>query len=402
MADARVIIIGGGFAGIAAARKLSRRAGASVLLIDRRSESHFLPMLPDLIGRPIRPRNLMYPLASLRRPGRCEVVRDDVREVDTDRRIVRAAGRTETYDFLVIAAGSRTNFRGRDDLAAASLKLDEVEDGLAIREAMAPGRRDAYVVCGGGYTGVEIATNLWRAFRRRPSPPRIALVEYADGLCKALTAAGATPAAAGFQEYIQDNVASLGIEVILNATVDEAAEGRVRLSNGRTFDRAGLIWTAGVRTPDFVQAMDAEKAAQGRIVVDEFLRLDERTFVTGDCAAVVPNRSSGSTGESGGGSAGQPIRMSVQFGLSEGSRAAGNILRAASGRELRPFRPRDPGWVVPMANFRSCGVALGLSMRGRLPTLMHYVMCVLRSWGVRNRAGLLRDLLGPKPRSSAS
>ena len=86
----------------------------------------------------------------------------------------------------------------------------------------------------------------------------------------------------------------------------------------------------------------------------------------------------------------RPLRMSVQFAISEGELAAGNILRLARGRPGRAYRPFDPGYIVPMANNRSCGELLGATVTGRLPTFLHYLMCACRMPGPAKKIGLFR------------
>ena len=91
----------------------------------------------------------------------------------------------------------------------------------------------------------------------------------------------------------------------------------------------------------------------------------------------------------------QPLRMSVQFSLLGGRAAAGNVVRSILARPLKPFRPRDPGYLVPLGPGRAAGVVLGVPIKGRTPLALHYAMCILRSWGWRSRWDVLRGLLRP-------
>jgi NADH dehydrogenase len=113
--------------------------------------------------------------------------------------------------------------------------------------------------------------------------------------------------------------------------------------------------------------------------VDATLAATERVFAVGDAARFLRN--------------GTELRMSVQFALSEGRAAARNVWRAILGRPLRGFHPRDPGYVVPMANGRSCGEALGVPVTGHTATFLHYFMSAYRSATVRGALGVCTDAL---------
>jgi len=113
--------------------------------------------------------------------------------------------------------------------------------------------------------------------------------------------------------------------------------------------------------------------------VQEDLRVEPNVFAAGDAAAF-------SFG-------GRDLRMGVQFGISMGRAAAENILRLSREEPTRAFAPWNPGYLIPMAHGKACGVVLGKTLYGRLPLLLHYGMCIFRSLGMRNRAIVFRDLL---------
>lgn len=364
----RVVVIGGGFAGLAAAETL--RGKLDVLLIDSKPTHDFLPMLPDVIGERADPDLLVYDLADLCRRLGAGFRLDPVTSVDlTERRVVTGTGEAD-YDYLVIASGSRTTFYGQNAIRERARKLDDVADARTIADMVRKDDREAYVVVGGAYTGIEVATNLRAFFDKHPPDRRVVVCELQDRLVPALPER--------FQRYVTENVKRLGIELRLKDTVDEIDDGTVRLASGERIDHAAVIWSAGVRTPDFVQDLDVPKSKQGRLEVDRCLRLDDRAFAAGDSALFVH----------GGG----PLRMSIQFALSQGARAAKNILRIDKGKPPEPFRPHDPGYIIPMANNRSCGRILGINCYGRMPTLAHYMMCIARSRGMRRRLKMFADL----------
>ncbi|MFW6108071.1 MAG: NAD(P)/FAD-dependent oxidoreductase [bacterium] len=364
----RALIIGGGFAGLAAAEML--RGRADVLLLDCKPTHDFLPLLPDVIGERADPDLLTCELPAI--CGKLGVAfrNERVTSVRLDSQKVRTDRSEFDYDYLIIASGSRTTFYGQAEIRQRAYKVDDVADARALLDALRREPRATCVVVGGAYTGLEVATNLWAYFRRHGAERRVIVCELQDRLLPAIRRE--------FQRYAAENIERLGIDVRLETTVAEIDGDRVGLSSGDRVEGAVVIWAAGVEAADFVRALDVPKDKKGRLEVDRCLRLDGRAFAAGDSAYFAHGR--------------PPLRMSVQFALGQGARAARNILRLERGRPPKPFRPFDPGYVIPMANNRSCGRILGVNTYGRLPTLAHYFMCIVRSRGLRRRLAMIADL----------
>jgi len=143
------------------------------------------------------------------------------------------------------------------------------------------------------------------------------------------------------------------------------------------------VWTAGVRTSGFVEALNVRKA-RTRIPVDAKLNVRERgcrnLFFTGDSAHFTDRKTE------------KALRMAVMFSMGQGRVAAENILRDIQGRRPLEYHPVDLGYLVPMAHGKAPGKVLGLNVRGFPGYAMHYAMCVYRSYR-RNRPGIIKDLL---------
>lgn len=369
MADIHIVIIGAGFAGLTAAKRLARKGCGlgrplQITLIDRKRRSDFLPLLPDCIGRRIPEEYLSSPLG----PAAYQTLFEEVLSLDLKGKTVTTSGRTLSWDYLIIASGTETNFYGDNGFASRAYVLDSTEDAARINQAI---RRRDYgnaLVCGGGYTGIEVATNL----RRRLSPRcRVTIVERAASILG--------PLPSWMKEYVQDNLRRMDIGLRLETTITRIEGDEVCLENGEIFSDCLCIWAAGVKTSRFIETVEVPKNPQGRLAVDEYLRLREDAFAVGDAAAFVSGT--------------RPLRMAVQFSIKEAETAADNLLRLISGAPLRRFRPRDLGFIVPMANNLSCGKVFGIGVRGRLATCLHYLMCIYRCQGARNRLGVLRALL---------
>ena len=171
----------------------------------------------------------------------------------------------------------------------------------------------------------------------------------------------------------------MGVDILTGSQIEKIEGRKVYLSGNNVFDDAMVIWAAGVKTADFIQNLKVKKNPQGRIEVDEYLRLDENSFAIGD-AAYVKNKDIF-------------LRMAVQFSIAEGECAASNIIKSIKARPLDKYKPLDMGYIIPMANNRSCGNVLGLNVTGFLATALHFMMCLYRSWTWRNRFCIVKRLL---------
>ncbi len=371
-----IVIIGAGFAGLEAARVLSknraRLLGRRVIVIDAKKTFDFLPILPDVTGGRIRQESAVMELADHLERIHVNFEAGEVVRVDTDtREVFLKSGGILTFEFLIVACGSVTNFYGMDDIQRRSLKLDSAQDAVAIQNVIAtyPGKK--ILVIGGGYTGVEIASNLALLFRhKRVKKYSISIVEKGEDIL------GSLPQ--WMKDYCRVNLCGLHVNIHLECSLKEATDQRVKLSNGIEFEDYLLVWAAGVVTPAFVRELKFEKDRQGRLIVDEHMRFGEGCFAVGDAAAFKHK--------------GAALRMSVQFSIVEAGVAAKNVLRLIRGeKSLARYRPCDLGLLVPMANKKACGKVLFIKVSGFAAWVLHYVMCIYRSLSFRNRLGIFCD-----------
>ena len=372
----KIIIIGAGFAGLSAAKRLSKCSlSLEVTLFDRIEHPCFLPLIPDCIGRGINPELLASDIGRYFRQLKIKFIKEEVKTIYVMAKQVCTATATYLYDFLIVASGSQTNFFSNQDAQRYGFPLNSVTDVEKVIKALSENKFENIIICGGGYTGIETAANFWLYFKKKDLIKKILIVER---LPKIL---------GSFQDclrvYVEENLKKMQIEVLTNTTIENIQENKVTLSSGIVFANPMLIWVAGVRTADYIQKLEVDKNPQGRIVVDGYLRFNQYCFAAGDAAFFAEGNDF--------------LRMAVQFAIKQGQHAAKNIERSIKNIPLERFRPLDLGYIIPMANNKSCGRVFGLHIKGFFPTVLHFVMCVFRLPGFRNKTVIISSLIGNVP-----
>jgi len=372
MKRAKIIIIGGGFAGLEAAKVLTCfKKKTEVILIDRKKQFNFLPMLPDVMGRLIKPEFLIYSIEDLSKRFGFTFLNREVRRVNLEENQLWVSQESINYDYLIIACGSETNFYGNKYVERNAYKLDHTLDAKNILAFLEKDMFDIYIIAGGGYTGIEIATSLRAYFNKIKKEKRIVIVERAPSLLG--------PLPEWMKRYVAGNLNRLNIEILLNTTIDTIEGNVITTSKAHRFYKAVLIWSAGVKISIFIHSLDIEKSSGGRLKVDEYLRVRDNCFVIGDAANFIYKD--------------QPLRMAVQFSLAQGRCAAKNIINSINKGKLERYKPIDLGYIIPMANNRSCGQIFNINVKGLLATFLHYLMCVYRTIGFRNKIGIIKQLI---------
>lgn len=387
----RVLIIGAGFSGLAAASALDG-APVRTTIIDRNNYNTFQPLLYQVATAGLNPGDVAYPVRSyVRHHEHLRFRQGTVNGVDLDsRRVALEDGSELEYDYLIIATGATTNYFGVPGASDHGRAIYTLEDAVAVRDrifaqlehASAFGCSEGeltIVIVGGGPTGVEMAGTLaeLRSMALEtsypeldPSTARVVLVERLDRL---LT---------GFDEhlsrYASMSLAQRGVEVRLGETVKRIDENEVVLESGNSISCGLVIWAAGIATNELAQRLEVPRASGGRVLVGADLRVPTRSevFVTGDAAATAQGDAL--------------LAQLAQPAIQTGRHAGLQVRRLVEGGPTAAFHYRDKG-VMATIGRRSAVAQLpgGIRLRGTVAWLAWLGLHVFTLIGFRNRLSVL-------------
>jgi NADH:ubiquinone reductase (H+-translocating) len=383
----RVVIVGGGFAGLYTAKNLGKAPDVKVTVVDRRNFHLFQPLLYQVATGALSPGEIAQPLRSiLRRNRNTSVILGEAVRLDADKRqVVLSDGGPIDYDTLVVATGARHSYFGREDWAPAAPGLKSLEDALEIRRrillAFEAAEREhdderrlewmTFLVVGGGPTGVELAGALGEIANDTlrndfhsifPPDARIVLLEAMDRILPTYPPQLSRAAVRQLER--------LGVRARTGTKVVDIDEHSVTVETGGTTERIPaktVLWAAGVHAASFAAAVAASTGAEpdrsGRLSVGPDLTLagHPEIFVVGDLAIVKPAE-------------GRPVPGVAPAAIQEGTYAARTILRRNRGDQTPPFKYVNKGDVAVIGRLAGVANIPWLGPFGRLRGFVAWVM----------------------------
>ncbi|MEV7630244.1 NAD(P)/FAD-dependent oxidoreductase [Actinoplanes sp. NPDC089786] len=370
MARPRIVVVGAGFAGFTAARKLARLSGGSadIVVINPTDYFLYLPLLPEVSAGILEPRRVTVSLIGAL-PG-VEVILGEVDSFDLEARTVGyvdpdGGKGTVGYHRLVIAAGSVNKLLPVPGVTEYAHGYRGIPEALFLRDHITrqiemagtssdPAERRArttFVVVGAGYTGTEVAAQgvLYTDALTSHRPdlhPEWLLLDTADKVLPSLD----QRLGAASDRVLRER----GVEVRLGTSVREATANGVHLSDGDFVPTRSLIWCVGVRPDPLINSLGLA-TKQGRLVVDEFLNVPQHpeVFACGDAAAV-PDLTR----------PGEITGMTAQHATRQGTTVAKNIAASYGRGKRRPYRHHDLGFVVDLGGLDAAANPLGVPLSG--------------------------------------
>lgn len=384
-----VLIVGGGFAGLNAARGLARQPGVDVVLVDRRNHHLFQPLLYQVAMAGLSPADIAVPIRSLlARYSNVRVLQGEITAIDLAAKTATAEFGPLEWDYLILAGGSQHSYFGRNEWEEHAPGLKTIEQATEIRRRVllafeeaertsdAARRRQllTFVIVGGGPTGVELAGaigemtryTLAKDFRTIDAKlARIVLVEAGPRILPMFDPELSSRAARDLE--------TLGVQVWVNSRVSDVDSQGVDVG-GEHLDAATVLWAAGVEASGLGKMTGAELDRQGRVIVLPDLSLPghSNAFAAGDMARLE-------------GPHGQPLPGTAPVAMQQGRYLARLIRQELRGGARTPFVFHDKGQMATIGRKRAVAETGKWKMGGRMAWLMWLVVHIYYLTGFRNR-----------------
>ncbi|MFZ4682656.1 MAG: NAD(P)/FAD-dependent oxidoreductase [Terrimicrobiaceae bacterium] len=386
-----IVIIGGGFGGLCAAKEF-KDAPVEVILIDRSNHHLFQPLLYQVATAGLSPADIAQPIrAILREQKNITVVLDEVKEIKPASREVVTGDLTFHYDYLIVAAGARHHYFGHDDWEQFAPGLKSLEDAVELRrrillafEVAEKARTDAerqqaltFVVVGAGPTGVEMAGAISELARHTlrhdfrhidPAHTRVLLVEAGP---RVLPTFSEKISASGLRQLEQHKV-----EVLLNSAVTRLAEGEVDI-NQKVIRTRTVVWAAGNKATPLAAMLGGEVDRQGRIKVNPDLTIPGHPEIQaiGDMIATTYDGD-------------KPVPGVSPAAMQAGSHAAKNVLRMLKGEKTTAWKYFDKGSMATIGRNAAVAQVGPFQFGGLLAWLAWVFVHLLFLMGFRNRTAV--------------
>lgn len=388
----RVVIVGGGFGGLKLAQKL-KNSNFQVVLVDKNNYHQFPPLIYQVASSGIEPSSIAFPFRRLFQRRKDFYFRlAQVLSIMPEEKIIQTSIGKLSYDYLVLAAGTTTNFFGNKEIEEESIPMKTLSESMGLRNAILDNFERALtcatekerqellnvVIVGGGATGVEIAGALseMKNFvlpKDYPDLPNSLMNIYLIESQSRLLAAMSEKSSARVLKYLR----SMGVNVLLNQRVTDYKDNTVFINDGSTIATRTFIWVTGVAAQK-VDKMPTESIGRGgRILVNEYNQVQgmQDVYSIGD-QCLMPNADPAWQN-------GHP--QLAQVAIQQGKLLASNLIRLDKGKELKPFRYKNLGTMATVGRNKAVAEFAGIKMGGFFAWLMWLVVHLRSILGVKNK-----------------
>ncbi len=388
--ETKVVIVGAGFGGLNAAKKLGNVQGVHVTVIDKRNHHLFQPLLYQVATAGISAEEIASPIRSVLSPYKnIDVALGEVTSIDTRANIVTTQFSQYTFDYLVLACGASQSYFGKDEWREFAPGMKNVEQAIEIRrkillafelaeqevEPIKIEKLLTFVIVGGGPTGVELAGSLaemthetlGQDFRHLDlKKTKIYLIEAGPRLL-----AGFDPS---HSEYAHEKLKEYGVIVKTNSKVTDLHFEQVQLDGEQIVNASTIIWAAGVQPSETGAMLDTSLDKIGRVVVEKSLNIQGKNhiFVIGDQANFAFEE-------------GKPLPGLAPVAIQQGKHVAANILNLMHGKPLLPFHYYDKGQMATIGRGAAIAQTKNLKMKGFIAWLAWLFVHIMYLIGFRNK-----------------
>ena len=392
----RVVIVGGGFGGLQLANRL-RKSHFQVVLVDKNNYHQFPPLIYQIASSGIEPSSISFPFRKIFQKRKDFYYRmAEVRSIFPEQKIIQTSIGKVDYDYLVLAAGTTTNFFGNKHVEEEAMPMKNVSEAMGLRNALLDNFERALtcasdverqellnvVIVGGGATGVEIAGALsemknYVLPKDYPDLPKglmnIYLIEAGNRLLSAMS----EDSSAHVEQYLRE----MGVNVLLGKMVTDFRDHRVMLKDGSSIATRTFIWVSGVAAQPVGNLPESYLGRGRRITVNAFNQVEglDGVFSIGD-QCIMPEGDPNWAG-------GHP--QLAQVAIQQGKLLAKNLKRLEAGKEMKPFRYRNLGAMATVGRNRAVAEFSKVRMAGFWAWLMWLIVHLRSILGVRNKTIVL-------------
>lgn len=391
-----VLIIGGGFGGCMAAKKLAK-AGFNIILFDKRNHHVFQPLLYQVATAMLSPAQIAYPIrAMFRKTPQVRVLVGNITEVNLKEKTVKPkrSSQTFSYDYLIIAAGARHSYFGNPKWEDYAWGLKTTRDALKIRERMLYSfekaertrfeekrkRFSTFVIVGAGPTGVEMAGAIAEVTQKSiaedftefdPKTSKIILVEGSDRVLNRYPDK--------LSKQAQSNLEEMGVEVKLNAIVSNVTKDGVYIGD-EFIPTENVIWAAGNAASPLIRSVTqhCNRMGQAEVNADFSIKEDPSVFCIGDCAFLEDSNK-------------RVVPAVAQGALQAGAFVAEQIINDTKGKKRAVFTYKDKGQMATIGRSKAVAKIGGLSFSGFFAWLLWCVIHVMFLVDFRSKALVFID-----------